>query len=240
MIRRRKEMGGREEGVVEAVGGGGLGSESVKVGEDTKGKGRISLDHAITCLSISLSQTHLITGTASGEIHIHALPSHQHTRTILTHVGSPISHISTMLRPPDLIGHISLTAAMHGGLNKDGWPVMEVRPLERMRVGQRQRLEQEIGVMLGGKVDEEIMDGFDIVESELPASVGTASVAEVKDDGDDSSRLLELEAEVARLRSQLARAKQINDRIWSGVVDQVFVGKSRKGVANGGDVNMEA
>jgi pre-rRNA-processing protein IPI3 len=44
MIRRRKEMGGREEGVVEAVGGGGLGSESVKIGEDTKGKGRISLE----------------------------------------------------------------------------------------------------------------------------------------------------------------------------------------------------
>jgi hypothetical protein len=37
-------MGGREEGVVEAVGGGGLGSESVKVGEDPKGKGRISLE----------------------------------------------------------------------------------------------------------------------------------------------------------------------------------------------------
>jgi pre-rRNA-processing protein IPI3 len=127
---------------------------------------------------------------------------------------------------------------MHGGLNKDGWPVMEVRPLERMRVGQRQRLDQEIGVLLGGKVDEEVLDGFDILESDLPASVGTAHVPEVKDGDDDSTRLLELEAEVTRLRSQLDRAKQINDRIWSGVVDQAFAGKKKKEGANG-DVDME-
>lgn len=218
MIKRNREMGGaREE--VEAVGGGGLGSEGVKIAE---GKGRISLGTDITCLCLSTAGTHLITGTSTGEIHIHSLPSHQHTRSILSHVGSPISHVSTMLRPPDLVGHVSLTAAMRGGHGaKDGWPMMEVRPFERMRVGQKQRMEHEVGVMLG-QVDDDALSGLDVAEEEVSTGAWVAQTSAVPAVDNSSERLLSLEAEVVLLRSQLSRAKQINDQIWSGVVDHAF------------------
>lgn len=104
----------------------------------------------VTTLTLSLSGSHLISGTSTGQIHIHSLPSHQHLRTILTHSGSPITHLSTLLRPADLVGHLGLGEDSRGGMGgKDEWTVMEVKQFERMRVGKKER---EEGHEAGGYV----------------------------------------------------------------------------------------
>ena len=97
LFKRRAEMGGR--GDIEAIGGGGQGAPSQKVGDRV-----ITLKSTkITSMALSLSTTHLLLGTHSGEIHVYSLPAHQHLRTLSSH-QSPITHISTLLRPPDLVG----------------------------------------------------------------------------------------------------------------------------------------
>jgi pre-rRNA-processing protein IPI3 len=111
---------------------------------------------------------------------------------------------------------------MRGGHGaKDGWPMMEVRPFERMRVGQKQRMEHEVGVMLG-QVDDDALSGLDVAEEEVSTGAWVAQTSTVPAVDNSSERLLSLEAEVVLLRSQLSRAKQINDQIWSGVVDHAF------------------
>lgn len=183
----------------------------------------------------------LLCGTASGHIYVHALPSHQLVRTLTTHVGSPVSHLSTMLKPPDMaadIGGVSLaaSAAASSGVGKtnaggSGWPVMEVRAFERMRVGRKERDVQEVSVMLrpitgdqrraieglGGEDDRE-----EDVRSLRCAARHTASAANVG----PSRRVDELEAQVEQLQSELLRAKQVNERMWTKIVDKVFDGKS--------------
>lgn len=63
----------------------------------------------ITSLTLSLTSSFLLAGTSTGQIHIHDIPSHQLLRTISSHKGFSITYLTTMLKPPDLIGHASLS-----------------------------------------------------------------------------------------------------------------------------------
>lgn len=63
----------------------------------------------IASLTLSLTSSFLLTGTSTGQIHIHDIPSHQLLRTISSHKGFSITYLNTMLKPPDLIGHASLS-----------------------------------------------------------------------------------------------------------------------------------
>jgi pre-rRNA-processing protein IPI3 len=67
-------------------------------------------------------------GTATGLAHLHDIASHQLLRTISTHKGMSISHLATtMLKPPDLIGHVSLSLKV--GSFSDAKDVIPVRPV---------------------------------------------------------------------------------------------------------------
>lgn len=105
----------------------------------------------ITTLSLSLSTSHLLLGTSTGQIHIHSLPSLQHLRTLspAAHKTCPITHISTLLRPSDLHGHVSLGGSSAGAEGEDKWAIRTVGMLERMRVGRREREKHEVGWMNG-------------------------------------------------------------------------------------------
>lgn len=156
---------------------------------------------SITCLALSLSCTHLLVGTRAGEIHIHSLPSHQHLRTILAH-SSPITHLSTLLRPTDLVGT---------GLRPDAWPVMEIKPLERMRIGKAARDVQEVTLFLRPHRSAEL-DSLRPSRSKIVTAVRTA-------DTESGDKLAETLAENKRLRAHLDRAAKINERMWNGIVD---------------------
>ncbi|KAJ9116354.1 hypothetical protein QFC22_004795 [Naganishia vaughanmartiniae] len=280
MFRRRKDVGKRtEEGdddallvqgqgyedkefgeMVVAVGGQGEGSAGIKIGGEG-GKGRISLGAPITALALSKSQSHLISGTANGHIHIHSLPSHQHLRTITSHTGVPVTHLSTLTRPPDLVGSVSLRDAANaatstsGGLAGAGaWPVIEVRQFERMKVVKRDArgLMGDIGVMLRPLVGFSELQELDTLDSEEEgepyssfagaahygngyASVLTPAVA--------AEKVATLEAELEAVKAKLQRATEINQEMWEGVVERTFErvaggGKGGKAVEVEGDVQM--
>jgi len=201
----------------------------------------------ITTLALSATQAQLVSGTATGQIHVHALPSHQHLRTINTHSGSAITHLSIISRPPDLVGHLSLGNYAEMGAKEEGWPVIEVKPFERMRVGKKERDEQEIGILLGPKSQFDVLDEFDVDDDHDDSedrvwtrTGGSATTigAQSTDQGEgQQGKIEDLQGEVLKLQAQLRRAKEINDEMWKGVVKRSFDVTSVEDVDN--DVEME-
>lgn len=88
----------------------------------------------ISSICISLTSTILLVGTLDGLIHLYDIPSHQLLRTISTHKGMSIAHLETMIKPPDLIGHISLDFRVGASLDfKDLIPIKPIVPFQRIR-----------------------------------------------------------------------------------------------------------
>ena len=179
----------------------------------------------------------MLVGTALGNVHVYDVPSHQLLRTINAHPGPglAVTHLTALLKPPDLIGHVQL-----GGDKDGGIPVLPIVPFQRMREA-RPREAHEVTMMLPHARNvcffslisvsfipsalrqsthdsvttysrEELLRDWEFfVKSRPNASVenGALSAAPQLD-----GRVTELEDEVARLKSQLARAKGINDVMW--------------------------
>ncbi|KAJ9099166.1 hypothetical protein QFC21_004046 [Naganishia friedmannii] len=221
-----------------AVGGEGEGSAGVKIGTEG-GKGRISLGTPITALVLSKSQSHLISGTAHGHIHIHSLPSHQHLRTITSHVGVPITHLSTLTRPPDLVGSVSLRDAANAATTSGGivgagaWPVMDVKQFERIKVVKRDATRQmgDIGVMLRPLVDFSELDKLDTLDEEpfdaytllfAGSTYGNGTTTASLAPGVAAEKLGAVQAELEAVKAQLQRATEINQEMWNGVVERTF------------------
>ena len=100
----------------------------------------------MTALKLSLTSTLLLVGTASGSIHIYDMPSHQLLRTVSSHKGFVITHLDTILKPPDLVGHVNLS--LYSGMGRDGTlPVRPVIAFQRMREA-RARESHEVSLLL--------------------------------------------------------------------------------------------
>jgi len=100
----------------------------------------------ITSICISLNSTILLVGTSEGLIYLYDIPSHQLLRSIPTHKGMSISHIQTLIKPPDLIGHVSLQ--MQAGVDaKDDIPVKPVVPFQKIRDA-KARVAHEVTLLL--------------------------------------------------------------------------------------------
>ena len=85
-------------------------------------------------MTISLSSSLLLVGTATGILQIFDIASHQPLRNFSTHKGFSITHIQTMLKPPDLIGHVSLSLNVGSAADpRETIPVRPVAPFQRMR-----------------------------------------------------------------------------------------------------------
>jgi pre-rRNA-processing protein IPI3 len=129
------------------------------------------------------------------------------------------------------------------GTKEEGWPVIEVKPFERMRVGKKERDEQEVGILLGQKSQFDVLDEFDIVDddaSEEYAWTRTTVPNGMQGTGngeEQQGKIDDLQAEVVKLQAQLKRAKEINDEMWKGVVKRSFDVESAG--SKGGDVEME-
>ncbi|KAH9995534.1 WD40-repeat-containing domain protein [Russula vinacea] len=120
--------------VAEAVGGAGVG-DILSVAEDDPDKSKrrlISVGEHITALSLSLTGAMLLVGTALGNVHVYDVPSHQLLRTINAHPGPglAVTYVTTLLRPPDLIGHVRLDGDKDGGIPR----MREARPREAHEV----------------------------------------------------------------------------------------------------------
>ncbi len=205
----------------------------------------------ITALALSLSSTHLIIGTSAGEIHMHALPSHQLLRTLPTHAGlGAVTHLSTLLRPADFVGSSGLASGSSAvgvgvgatatststsaavasggggsGVVADNWPIMEIKPFERIRASEHVRQDCQVSLALGGVREVGLVDALRpaVVSGDVELGSGAgvpggAGGAGGAGETDTASRIAALESETKRLRASLERAVKVNDSMWRGVV----------------------
>ncbi|KAI0923858.1 hypothetical protein AcV5_009285 [Taiwanofungus camphoratus] len=227
---------------MEAVGGGGV-DDIIRINDEDPPVARkrlISVGQPVTTLAISLTSSLLLVGTATGLIHTYDIASQQLLRTFATHKGFTITHLATLLRPPDLVGHLSLSLAPGAGVDaKDAMPMRTVAPFQRMRDA-KAREAHEVSMMLPAPSssktnaffsyprEELIRDHAFFISSNSGVNTGTSGVPL-------HSRVVELEEEVTRLREQLGKAKGVNDAMWEAVVKQlVEEGKEKAGAQTQG------
>ncbi|KAH9002183.1 WD40 repeat-like protein [Lactarius deliciosus] len=204
--------------VAEAIGGAGVNDVLLVRDDDSSTTKRrlISVGEPVTALSFSLTGALLLAGTALGNVHVYDVPSHQLLRTINAHPGPglAVTHLTALLKPPDLVGHVQL-----GGDKDGGIPVLPILPFQRMREA-RPREAHEVTMMLPHARHsthesvttysrEELLRDWEFFVKPRSATTNDALSAPPLD-----GRVTELEDEVARLKSQLARAKGINDVMW--------------------------
>jgi pre-rRNA-processing protein IPI3 len=85
-------------------------------------------------MAFSLTSTLLLVGTATGLIYLIDVPTHQQLRIISTHKNFSITHLQTMLKPPDLMGHVNLNHYVgHGADPRENIPVRPVSAFQRLK-----------------------------------------------------------------------------------------------------------
>ena len=85
-----------------------------------------------------MTQSILLVGTSAGEVHLYDVASHQLLRTFSPvkdkMQGLAITHIECLLKPPDLIGNISLGFNVSSMTSaKDIIPTRPILPFQRVR-----------------------------------------------------------------------------------------------------------
>ncbi|KAI0046012.1 WD40 repeat-like protein [Auriscalpium vulgare] len=236
---RIDKTGGR---VIEAVGGAGV-SDIIRIGDEDPKEARkrlISVGEPITTLTISLTSSLLLAGTETGLVNIYDVPSHQLLRSISSHAGTRITHLVTLLKPPDLVGHVQLSLRA-GGEGDLGIPVRPIVPFQRLRET-KVRDAHEVSMMLPAQPKatpesltlyspEELLQDYGLFVQ--PAGDQEAAPAEAL-----QSRVSELEDEVRRLREHLGRAKGVNDVMWETMVQKLLAQGTAKG--DGDEVDADA
>ncbi|WRT68936.1 uncharacterized protein IL334_005918 [Kwoniella shivajii] len=200
LFRRKGVIGSSvNEEKYEALGGGGDSSLPLKVEGSV-----ISLKQSsITSMALSISSTHLLIGTKDGSIHLYSLPSHQHLRTLSSHNG-PITHLTTLLRPTDLI------IGTGSSLKSDQYPIMEIKPFERMKSTTVKTNHQFIMKLQSSQNLLSKLDDLRSAEKKIIAA---------RSSGEDKDQLESLLNENKRLRTSLEKAGKINEKMWNGIVE---------------------
>ncbi|KAF5316035.1 hypothetical protein D9619_006353 [Psilocybe cf. subviscida] len=231
---RENKLGGT---VTEAIGGAGV-TDIIRIDDEDSRQARkkrlITVGQPISSMCISLTSSMLLVGTEEGLIHLYDIPSHQLLRTISSHKGMSIAHLETMIKPPDLIGHISLDFRVGtSDTTKDMVPVKPVMPFQRMR-DMKARDAHEICTVLPShnqpyydealsySSDELLRDHAFFVQPAAAAAAGVANPIEL------NTKVVELEAEIEKLREQLGQAKSLNDDMWEKMVKKVVLGKEKE------------
>merc|ERR1711939_171827 len=230
---RYQALGGGGRGDIERVDGGG---ESIV---DTPGKTFTlpARDQQITSLHLSRLSSNLLVGTSKGQIHVLSLPSLQVIRTLVPAITNatsslafPITYLSTVIRPVDLISRTGNANTAAGGVGRtpDGIQPRIVGQLSRNLVQFKEIDEKVVSLRITGTTD---------VTSMIPPP-GTAQALATPSGAttstkNDSGSLHKLQAENARLRGQLARSMNMNERLWENLVDDIL----SKGRVAGSDTN---
>lgn len=99
-------------------------------------------------MTISLTGSSLLVGTEGGLVHLYDVASHQLLRTISSHKGGAVTFLRSILKPIDLIGHVSLNLHVNGVMDaKDVIPVKPILPFQRIKDA-KLRDTHEVSVML--------------------------------------------------------------------------------------------
>ncbi|KAL0247606.1 hypothetical protein I308_103682 [Cryptococcus tetragattii IND107] len=203
----------------EAVGGGGATSAPIRttgavISVNNNNDAKKDASNAVTSLALSLSSTHLLVGTSAGNIQIHSLPSHQHLRTLSPHAG-PVTHLSTLLRPADLVGGV--------GAKSDEIPIMEIKPLERLK-SRAPREYHEPTILLRppsstSSIASLLTDLKPRRASPAAKLGGGGGHLAIDSSAGAEDQMAQLLAENKRLKAAFDRAEKINEKLWNKVMD---------------------
>ncbi|KAG8220873.1 WD40-repeat-containing domain protein [Butyriboletus roseoflavus] len=216
---------------IEAIGGAGASDVVHFDSDSTTGQKRlIDICQPVTALCVSMNGSLLLVGTASGLIHVYDIASYQLLRTISTHKDMSISFLATMLKPPDLVGHISLSLNVASVADaRDVMPVRPVAAFHRMKdVSARELHEVSMMLPITNETPQISRCEYDYSEPEFQRDLSSfVRPTEAEPLGVPlTGRVAELEAEVGQLKEQLGKAKGVNDAIWQVVVQRVLKGNN--------------
>lgn len=194
----------------------------------------------VTAMAVTVTGSSLLVGTEGGLVHLYDVASHQLLRTIASHKGGPITFLRSILKPIDLIGHVSLNLHVNGATDaKDVIPVRPILPFQRIKDA-KLRDAHEVTIMLpavrsvSGTISS--ISRYLIVLYVQPHDPGYSERELLEDyaffvhgrntesEGaplSTNARVQELEVEVAKLKEQLGKAKAINDTMWQSVVHKL-------------------
>lgn len=188
-------------------------------------------------MTISLTGSSLLVGTEGGLVHLYDIASHQLLRTISSHKGGTITFLRSILKPIDLVGHVSLNLHINGATDaKDIIPIRPILPFQRIKAAEL-RDTHEVTIMLpavrnvsdlGSSMSRGLMvhcmQPHDLEYSEQELLEDYAYFVHGRNADSEgapastNTRVEELEVEVAKLKEQLGKAKAINDTMWQSVV----------------------
>lgn len=222
--------------IIEAIGG--VESHSViHVNDEPEDEGKkrlITVGQAVTTLSISITTSLLLVGTTEGLIHLYDITSLQLLRTISSHRGMSITFLTTMIKPPDLIGHVSLMLNVSSTSDaRDVMPVKPIAPLHRIK-DMKAREHHEVTIMLPMRAETLCNPShYDYPEFQDDYAFFVRPTNTQTVDPSSSIRVAELEEEVQSLREQLCKAKGINDAMWEIAIQKLLHQKNQTR-SNGG------
>jgi len=191
-------------------------------------------------MAFSVTGSSLLVGTEGGLVHLYDVASHQLLRTIASHKGGVITFLRSILKPIDLVGHVSLNLHVNGATDaKDVIPVRPILPFQRIKDA-KLREAHEVTIMLPAVrtvsgITSSISQDL-IVFCVQPHDLGYSEQELLEDyaffvhgrntesEGvppSTNARVEELEVEVAKLKEQLGKAKAINDTMWQSVVHKL-------------------
>ena len=192
-------------------------------------------------MTISLTGSSLLVGTEGGLVHIYDVTSHQLLRTISSHKGGAVTFLRSILKPIDLVGHVSLNLHVNGATDaKDVIPVRPVLPFQRIKDAKLRDTHEVTTVLatvrnvseVGSSTSRDLIafciqpHDLEYSEQELLEDYaffvrGRNAEPEGPPPSTDA-RVEELEMEVVKLREQLGKAKAINDTMWQSVVHKLM------------------
>ncbi|WWC73216.1 uncharacterized protein I206_107182 [Kwoniella pini CBS 10737] len=180
----------------------------------------------ITSMTLSISSTNLILGFSNGQINLYSLPSHQHLRTLSSHSNS-ITHLSTLLKPLDLIkSNNSNGGAGGGGNNGNGklleeYSIFEIKSFERIK-SQNVKLNHNITIKLSQNTNYNNTLSTNLLLNKLD-ELRPKSIKSIGSNGNtqniEQNQLEALLEENKRLRTSLEKASKINEKMWNGIID---------------------
>ncbi|KAG8878044.1 Pre-rRNA-processing protein ipi3 [Tulasnella sp. 331] len=208
LFRERHDRASKSTGAIEALSGFGP-DDATRIDDNEQGfqlKRLINIEHEILSMTLSMTGSILLIGTATGQVHIYDVASHQLLKTVNTHQGFRATHLSTFIKPSDLTGHVTIGSASH----LDTIPLYPITSFHRIRDATA-RTAHEIVPDTLPPYNLEIDHDCLITQSSTGVS-GQALQA----------RVAGLEAEVENLTQNLSKAIGLNDSMWESVVSTVL------------------
>ncbi|KAL1920740.1 uncharacterized protein VTP21DRAFT_11375 [Calcarisporiella thermophila] len=200
---------------LETVGGGGdviSVEEILDTSENINGKEvlnsrQIFRGHSapITTMALSIDGNLLVSGANDGVVCVWDIASRQVLRTFNQHKG-PISSLHMLLKPPELISHLS------GASQSTKYQSMTINPFKKIR----SNLETDDSPWLFVGDNAISVEEFENSKDINQVREAAQALSQLK----NSSSTAALRSQVSQLQSQLLRVKDLHNHMYQGLVEE--------------------